>query len=75
MTPTSGWAVSCASAALSMSLSPRVAMTMTVRPLSHAFSWTPSRPIAVHGSVDISSQMKPIETAVADAATPPRRTG
>jgi multidrug efflux pump subunit AcrA (membrane-fusion protein) len=30
--------------------------------------------IAVHGSVEISSQMKPIEAA-ADPGAPPRRTG
>jgi hypothetical protein len=58
-----------------MSASPRVAMTMTVRPRSHAFSRAPSRAIAVHGSVDISSQTKPIEAAVVDPGAPPRRTG
>ena len=50
-------------------------MTMTVSPRSHAFSRTPSRPIAVQGSVEISSQMKPIEAAAADPGAPPRRTG
>ena len=58
-----------------MSASPRVAMTMTVSPRSQAFSRTPSRPIAVHGSVEISSQTKPIEAAAADPGAPPRRTG
>ena len=50
-----------------MSASPRVAITVTVSPCAHAFSRTPSKPIAVHGSVESSSQMKPM-VAAAEAA-------
>ena len=43
--------------------------TMTVSPCSQAFSRTPSRPMAVQGSVEISSQTKPmVEAAAADRA-------